>query len=250
MAEKIYISPSDQTNNSYAGTSTNEAVQCRKIGKELEKALDRCGFNSKCNTTSGMYDRIAESNNGKYDLHLCIHTNAFNKKTTGTRIFVYKKSGEAYEVAKEIFNVLAPLTPGTSENISVNQTWAEIIKTNAPCVYIEVDFHDVSGVAKWIVEHTSDIAEEIAKGICNHYGVKYKPPTTNAAPVKKKTFNVKVNTDVLNVRAGAGADNKKVGTVEKGEAYTIVETKSKDGVEWGLLKFGIGWISLKYTVKI
>lgn len=250
MAEKIYISPSDQTNNTYAGTSTNEAVQCRKIGKALETALERCGFVSKCNTTSGMYKRIEESNKGKYDLHVCIHTNAFNKKVTGTRIFVYKTTGEAYQIAQSIFKQLAPLTPGTSESISVNQTWAEIIKTNAPCVYIEVDFHDVKDVAKWIVEHTSDIAEAIAKGICNHYEVKYIPPITSTAPVKKKTFNVKVNTDVLNVRAGAGADNKKVGTVEKGEAYTIVETKLKDGVEWGRLKFGIGWISLKYTVKI
>lgn len=242
MAKKIYISPSDQTNNAYAGTNTNEAVQCRKIGKALEKSLDRCGFDSKCNATSGMYDRIAESNKGKYDLHLCIHTNAANKKVTGTRIFVYKKSGEAYEAAKEIFKVLAPLAPGTSENISVNQTWAEILKTDAPCVYIEIDFHDVSSVAKWIVSHTDDIAEAIAVGLCNHYGVKYKAPESAATKVP---FKVRVKISDLNIRESHTASSKSKGFIKPG-VYTIVETYGS----WGKLKSGVGWIHLGYVEKL
>lgn len=246
--KKIYISPSDQTNNKYAGVDTTEAVVCRKIGKELEKELDRCGFDSTCNTTSGMYARIDESNRGKYDVHFCIHTNAFNKKTTGTRIFVYSTSGEAYKLAKSIFNELAPLTPGTSENISVNKSFAEIKNTTAICIYIEVDFHDVANVAKWLASNTTKIAEAIAEGTCKHYGVKYVAKAA-AAPTPK-SFNVKVTTDELNVRNGAGTNYKIVGTANKGDVYTIVDTKSVNGVKWGKIKFVTGWISLKYTANI
>ena len=43
MAKKIYISPSDQTENRYAVGNTNEAEQCRKIAAALVEALTRCG---------------------------------------------------------------------------------------------------------------------------------------------------------------------------------------------------------------
>lgn len=190
MAIKIYISPSDQTNNAYAAGSTNEAEQCRKIGKYTQAALQRCSFTAYCNTTSSMYARIRESNELDVDLHLCIHTNAFNKKVAGTRIFVWDKGGEGYKIAKAIFDELAPLTPGESEGISENRTWAEIKNTNAICVYIEVDFHDVASVAKWIKEHTKDIGEAIAEGLCNYYGVKYKKEET----VATKTYKPRLST--------------------------------------------------------
>ncbi|WP_282097722.1 hypothetical protein [Streptococcus sp. NLN64] len=32
--------------------------------------------------------------------------------------------------------------------------------------------------------------------------------------------------------------------------YTITETKSADGYEWGKLKSGAGWIALKYTKRM
>ena len=241
MNIKVYISPSDQTKNIYAGTSTNEAVQCRKIGRSLEKALDRCGFYALCNTTSGMYERIAESNRGDFDIHLCIHTNAANKKVTGTRIFVYSMNGEAYKIAKAIFNELAPLTPGTSENISVNKSWAEIKNTNALCIYIEVDFHDVASVAKWIISHTEAIAESIAEGLCNHYGIKYKAPNAVA-----KEFKVKVTADELNIRKGPGTKYDVVGSIKDKGTYTIVEVKGN----WGKLKSGKGYIHLGYTKRV
>lgn len=64
--KKIYISPSDQTENIYAYGGTNEAEQCRRMAKSLVTALRRCGFEAKTNTTwdgpDAMAKRIAESN--------------------------------------------------------------------------------------------------------------------------------------------------------------------------------------------
>ena len=66
-----------------------------------------------------------------------------------------------------------------------------------------------------------------------------------AVPDSFKAYTVKINTAVLNVRKGAGTSHKIVTTVKRGEVFTIVDEKNG----WGKLKSGVGWISLKYTVK-
>lgn len=173
MAKKIYLSPSDQTANKYAAGNTNEEKVCEQIADACEAALKRCGFEVKNNKTSSMANRVTESNNWGADLHVPIHTNAHNAKTTGTRIFCWDKTGAGYKASKAVFDVLAPLTPGTSENVTVNKALYEIKKPKASSVYVEVDFHDVNSVAKWLINNTKIIGETIAKGICNYYGVKF-----------------------------------------------------------------------------
>ena len=64
------------------------------------------------------------------------------------------------------------------------------------------------------------------------------------------SYLVKVNTDVLNIRSGAGTSYKVVGTVKNGEVYTIVEEIKADGYSWGKLKSGAGFIALEYCIKI
>lgn len=175
MAKKIYLSPSDQTANKYAAGNTNEAVVCRKIADATEAALKRCGFNVKNNKTSSMAARVVESDKWGADLHLAIHTNAFNKKVTGTRLFCWDKTGEGYKACRAIFNKLAPLTPGTSESISVNTSLYEIRNPSAPTAYVEVDFHDVADIAKWLIENVEAVGEAICQGVCDYFGVAYVP---------------------------------------------------------------------------
>lgn len=203
MAKKIYLSPSNQISNLYAYGNTNEAVQCRKIAAACKVALERCGFEVKTNYTDGenaMYERVAESNNWGADLHVCIHTNAFNGSVSGTRLMAYDLSGKGYQACKAIFNALAPITPGKSENISAYPNLYEIRKANAPTAYIECEFHDVPSVAKWIVEHTTEIGEAIAKGICNYFGVAYKAaaaPTGKIYRVQVGAYSVRANAEAM-----------------------------------------------------
>ncbi len=196
MSKKIYISPSSQPANTYAVGNTNEQEQCRKIAAALEKELDRCGFNSKAGLSGTMYTRTAESNSFGADLHLPIHTNAFDGKVAGLRIMVYKKGGEAEKIAKAIMDTLAPITPGKSDGISTYPGLYEIKNSKAICVYIEVGFHDNKEEAQWIIDHTQDIAVAIAKGLCNHYGVKYvadkAEPQPEVKPAEKTIYRVQV----------------------------------------------------------
>lgn len=175
MAKKIYLSPSEQPKNLYAYGNTNEKEQCRKISAFAEAALKRNGFEVITASATTMAARCDEANKWGANLYVPIHTNAFDGKVSGTRMFCYRTSGEGYKACKAVFDALAPLTPGNSESITARAELYEVKNPSAPTVYIEVDFHDVPEVAKWIIEHTKEIGEAICKGICNYYGVTYQP---------------------------------------------------------------------------
>ena len=142
MSKTIYISPSSQPANLYAVGDTNEQIQCRKIGAALEAALNRCGFTAKAGLEGTMYTRVAASNAMAADLHLPVHTTAFDGTVAGLRIMVSKLGGEAEAIAKAIMAQLAPITPGKSDGIRVQSGLYEIKATTAPCVYVEAGFHD------------------------------------------------------------------------------------------------------------
>lgn len=220
MSKKIYISPSSQPANVYAVGNTNEQEQCRKIAAALEKELDRCGFNSKAGLSGTMYTRVAESNTFGADLHLPIHTNACDGKVAGLRIFVYKKGGEAEKIAKAIDAELAPITPGTSDGISVYSGLYEVKNSKAICVYIEVGFHDNKEEAKWIIEHTQDVAVAIAKGLCNHYGVKYVAEAKQDEPAKEESKTIyRVQVGAFSVKENAEAMLKKLKAAGFADAF-------------------------------
>ena len=171
---KVYLSPSNQTDNCYAYGNTNEAVQCGKIADSCRIALERSGVTVQVGHMPSMQDKCKESNAFGADLHVPIHTNAFNGTVTGTRMFCLNSSGEGMKACEAIFAWLAPITPGTSENIQVDASLYEVRVPSAPTAYVECEFHDNATTAKWIVEHTIDIGEAIARGICDYFGVTYK----------------------------------------------------------------------------
>lgn len=75
--------------------------------------------------------------------------------------------------------------------------------------------------------------------------LKYTDKVGTSTPAKFSPYTVVIDTNVLNVRSGAGTGHSVTGKVKKGDVYTIVE--EKEG--WGKLKSGLGWISLDYTKK-
>lgn len=179
--KKIYISPSDQTENRYSIGNTNEAEQCRKIAAALVEALERCGFQTKTSYADGsdaMDARIDESNAWGADLHIPIHTNAFNGTVMGTRMFCHAFGGEGHKVCQAVFEELTPITPGESDGIKEYPGLAEIRRVKAPTCYIEAGFHDNPTEAAWIIGNTGAVAEAICRGLCNYYGVTYIPMET------------------------------------------------------------------------
>ena len=200
MFEKIYVSPSSQPANTYAAGNTNEQEQCRRIALATVEALKRCGFDAMTNVKDGitMYDRVRESNAWGADLHLPEHTNAFNKKLKGTRMFCSSLTGEGGKACKAILDELKPVVPGESDGVQVADYY-EITATKAPCAYVEAAFHDNAEQAKWIIDHVVDIAEAVCRGVCKHFGRKYVPVVSAVEPTEKPVEN---NT-IYRVQVGA-----------------------------------------------
>ena len=194
---KVFLSPSNQYDNVYAYGNTTEGVQCGKIADACKIALERSGVDVMLMHDESMQTKCAESNKFDADLHVPIHTNAFNGKVMGTRMFCFNDSGNGMRACKAIFNRLAPITPGTSENIRVDASLYEVRVPAAPTAYVEVDFHDVPEVARWIIGNTELIGETIAHGICDYLGVAFKEASKTIYRVQVGAYAVKANADKM-----------------------------------------------------
>ena len=89
---------------------------------------------------------------------------------------VYSKNDGSMKYAIPIYNAVQAVTPGTYDyGIKEYPQLVELNSTSAMAVYTEVDFHDNPSIAKWIIEHPTEIGEAFAKGVCEAYGVTYIP---------------------------------------------------------------------------
>jgi len=169
---KIYLSPSMQDYNRYAYGDTTEMRQCYKIAQSAENALRRCGFEVKCAPMGqSAEDNVAESNDFGADFHIPIHTNAGGGK--GCVVFVSALEGEKYNFAQGIFSAIDEITPYPSVYGVRAKSFYETKNADAPCIYVECEFHDSAELAKWIIENTDELGEAICRGICKSAGKKY-----------------------------------------------------------------------------
>ena len=213
MSKKVFLSPSNQYDNVYAYGNTTEGVQCGKIAEACKTALTRNGIDVMLMHDESMQEKCQKSNAFGADLHVPIHTNAFNGKVMGTRMFYYSVGGEGAKACKVIFDLLSPITPGTSESISANPDLYEVRVPSAPTAYIECEFHDAVEGAKFIVNNTTLIGETIAHGICDYFGISFDDgkapevvPTPTPAPTKKSVDEIAQ--EVIRGEWGNGSDRR------------------------------------------
>lgn len=213
MSKKVFLSPSNQYDNVYAYGNTTEGVQCGKIADACKTALIRNGIDVMLMHDESMQEKCQKSNAFGADLHVPIHTNAFNGKVMGTRMFYYSVGGEGAKACKVIFDLLSPITPGTSESISANPNLYEVKVPSAPTAYIECEFHDTVEGAKFIVNNTTLIGETIAHGICDYFEISFDDgkatevvPTPTPAPAKKSVDEIAQ--EVIRGEWGNGSDRR------------------------------------------
>ena len=179
---KIYLSPSAQPANNYAAGDTNEQAQCNRIAEAAKSALERCGFAvKKAPEGQGYKENVDESNAWGADLHIPIHTNAGGG--AGTVVFVHGGAAKQMQYAKPIYDEVQATSPGTTDyGVRVNSGLYELGYTTATAVYVECEFHDRADLATWIIEHTTELGEAIARGVCKGAGVTYIVPDAEPSP--------------------------------------------------------------------
>lgn len=227
MAYKIYLSPSNQSANKYASGSTNEMSQCDKIAVAAESALKRCGFSVKLGKSGDtMQNRCKESDAFNADIHMPIHTNAFDGKTTGgTLVMLYKSSTEHNKAGKCLLDAVGKISPGKDYTLRYRTDLYELNTPNAMSLYLEVEFHDTKTGSDWIRNNIENIGEAIAKGMCNYFGVNYiaKKASTDTAQTKPVTPPTTDKKTLYYVQVGAFSN--------KANATALIEKLKKSGFD-------------------
>lgn len=234
---------------------TREWVLNDRVADELCRLLKLAGHEVlRVDDLDGTKDvalgtRVNRANQWGADLYASIHQNAGVKGGSGggTEVYVYTDASDkskavqnaVYKHAIKRGNLKGNRSDGTrSANFYV------LRYTKMPAFLIECGFMDSKTDIKYLLDPawSKKMALGIAEGICEIYGGKITP----VKKIKKDpdSFKVKVICDTLNIRDGAGTDNKIVGKIKDKGKYTIVKTKKVNGVLWGKLKSGAGWISL------
>lgn len=186
---KIFISPSNQNDNMYFDKKTNECENCEKIAVFLEKALTRCGFETKvAERKDNAATRCKKSVKWKADLHLPIHTNAFNTTVQGVEVYTLNgltgtTKDKANTLASALCKAIAGISP-SGNNRGVKTANFQELRDSAFSVYPEIDFHDNKTAGNWLITEQEKIAETICKVLCEHYNVAY----TTDEPFKKGDF--------------------------------------------------------------
>ena len=68
------------------------------------------------------------------------------------------------------------------KNIKQNKNLYETVYPTGYVAFVEVDFHDVPEVARWLLDHTTECGEAIAHAICGICEVAYVAPSNPVEP--------------------------------------------------------------------
>ena len=156
----------------------------------------------------------------------------------------YKKCTNSNSVSIELCDIVKKY-PSSTQVDAVKQLVAYIQK-KCPNAKIIIRHWDVNGKNCPAIMSGKDnnLWKKFKKAILNTKSE--KKSQNKASKSEKISFRVKITSDTLNVRSGAGTKYKVVDKVRKGEVYTIIATSNG----WGKLKSGAGWIKLSYTQKL
>ena len=236
----------------------NEVTEDRKVKNAVIKYLKAQGHtvydctDDSGNTQSKNLSNIVKKCNAHsgITLDISVHLNAGGG--TGVEVLYTSSKGKPYaeKVSKAIANSLGLKNRGAKERDNLYV----LNHTTAPAILVECCFVDSkTDKSKWNVDKC---AEAIVEAVTGKKVTTTTPSGTSSSTSTSGSFLVKVSGvakgDVLNIRAGAGANYKKTGELKYNDPnkYTIMQTKKNGSDTWGKLKSGIGWINLKYTKRV
>ena len=165
------------------------------------------------------------------------------------------QAGSGYYVFDSNGKVVYPqTTTSTTTPIPANLKEGDIIKLVSGAKYV-----DGKTIPSWVFKSTlycrgfrgddvvfSTLKTGAVTGVVKKTSIQgFEGTIASSTPKKEFPYLVIIDTDVLNVRAGASTSTKVTTQVKRNEVYTIV---AEDG-EWGKLKSGAGWINLQYTKR-
>lgn len=178
----VFLSPSTQEYNLYYDGNGSEEYYMNRIADAMVPYLEASGITVVRNTTEDTALTSAQkSNEAGADLHLAIHSNAAPEELAGqlrgTDVYYYTGSERGRRAADIIANNFSLISP-TPQLVDIIPTTrlAELRRTAAPSVLIEVAYHDNPDDANWIRANIRDIARNLSASVADYFGVPFRQP--------------------------------------------------------------------------
>lgn len=244
---KIYLSPSTQEGNYYINGGSEEEFM-NKIADRMEPYLWASGIEFVRNTPDmTAASSIRQSNEGNYDLHFGLHSNAaappYEGKAQGSIVFYYPSSEKGKKWAEITANNLRSIYPEPSKvRAEATTLIGEVRLTRAPSVFVELAFHDNLEDAVWIKNNLDSSARNLVLSITEFFDLPF------LSPIPPRKAVVDVTWGYLNFRDKPSAQGNIVGHIVDGTELTIINQWQ----DWYLVDVqgNIGYINQDYVTIV
>lgn len=229
----VYLSPSTQEFNPYI-IGGNEELYMNQIADEIEPYFRACGINFTRNRLDMTAAQIIEaSNQGQYDLHLALHSNAspdsISGTLQGTDVFYDPRSTRGRRAAELIAEGLRKIYPRPQLVTAISTTTiGEVYKVRAPSVLVEFAYHDNVEDATWIVQNIQPIARSVSQSVARYFGLPFLEPQSPRQGV------VDVAWGSLNIRERPSTSSSILARAYDGAELTIWNRYQ----DWYVVSFG------------
>lgn len=217
----IYLSPSTQEWNPYVIGGTEEYYM-NLIADAMIPYLRSSGIRYVRNTPDmTAASSIRASNEGRYDLHLALHSNAAPEQKSGqiqgTEVYYAPNSvwgkRAADIIAENLKNIY--LYPEKVRALPTTSL-GEVLKTRAPAVLVEFAYHDNEEDANWIKSNIEKIAKTVVKALTEYFGIPFIEPT------KPRVAVVATQSTSLNIRDKPSISSPVIGRAPKGSKVLVL----------------------------
>lgn len=167
----VYLSPSMQGHHQYATGTGSEEYYMNLIADAMIPCLQTYGIIcSRNNPGMTLPQVIARSNEEVRHFHLALHSNTAPENLAGAiqgpDVYYYSESPAARRAADIFSNHLKSIYPNPNLVAAIpNNTLAELRKTKAPAVLVELAYHDNIQDARWITENIKPVARNLSAAL-------------------------------------------------------------------------------------
>lgn len=230
----IYLSPSTQEYNMYYDGQGSEEYYMNLIADAMEPYLISSGIEFTRNTPDmTAASSIRASNEGNYDAHIALHSNAappnLSGQLRGTDVYYYPNSQRSRQLADIIAANLKSIYPVPDDVRAVPTTSiGEVTRTRAPAVLIEFAYHDNPEDAEWIRSNINAIGRNVVLSLTEYFGI----PLVAPEPIQLAT--VEVESGNLNIRSAPSLSASIIG-------------RAPDGAQLFVLGQWDGWYVVRYN---
>lgn len=179
----IYLSPSTQDWNPYVTGSGSEEYHMNLLADALEPYLLSNGIQWVRNTPNmTAAGSIRQANSlGGFDFYLALHSNASGVGNEGKNrgiIAFYYPSSELGRQAAELFAARLRAVYPLPDQVRTQSTTTlgEVRQPRYPANLIEIGYHDNYDDARWLETDKTQIAEALARGLTDFFGLPFIAP--------------------------------------------------------------------------